>query len=139
MTTTPDVEPAEQSPSKPRMPSGLGAEGSKLWRSIIDAGYVLRPDEVRLLADAAKEADLIAAMEKELAFDAENNGSYQVTGSQKQPVAHGLVGELRMHRTTLAALLRQLHLPDLPGSKRFQERAQERSEIGRRAARARWS
>jgi hypothetical protein len=35
-----------------------------------------------------------------------------VKGSRGQPVAHPLLGELRMHRVVLRALVKQLSLPD---------------------------
>lgn len=40
------------------MPAKLGRAGRELWRSIIPT-YDLRPDEVRLLADACREADIV--------------------------------------------------------------------------------
>ena len=49
----------------PRMPTKLGASGKALWSSIIPA-YDLRPDELRILIDACREADLIARLQDAL-------------------------------------------------------------------------
>jgi hypothetical protein len=57
-----------------------------------------------------------------------------VRGSQGQDVINPLISELRQHRSTLAALLRQLKLPDDSASA-----AEARSTSARAAANARWS
>ena len=112
-------------------PAGLGTEGKKLWRGIAaDDKYELRADEVRVLEDAAREADLIAAMES-----ARKRPGFKliVRGSQGQDVINPLISELRQHRATLAALLRQLKLPD------ESDTPEARSTSARAAANARWS
>lgn len=115
----------------PRMPSKLGPAGRALWKSIIPA-YELRPDELRLLADACREADIIQRLEDELA-----NAPLMVKGSQGQLVASPLVSEVRQHRAVLASLLRALKLPDSPAT--AQRKAALISEQARLAARARWT
>jgi hypothetical protein len=87
-------------------PLNLSEQGSALWVSIADA-YELRPDELRVLGQACRELDLIAAMESEL-----DGSPLMSTGSMGQPVVHPLVSELRQHRTVLASLLRALKLPE---------------------------
>lgn len=87
-------------------PDGLDAAGSKMWESIAGK-YELRPDEIRILEDACREADLVDDLAGEAKF-----ADRIVKGSQGQPVINPLISELRQHRSTLASLLRQLHLPD---------------------------
>ena len=90
-------------------PENLGSKGSALWDSI-STKYELRPDELRILGEAARELDLIDKMESTLA-----GADLMTTGSMGQPVMHPMVSEVRQHRTVLAALLRSLKLPDDTG------------------------
>jgi hypothetical protein len=87
-------------------PKNLASAGAALWESIADA-YDLRPDELRLLADACREADLIDTMSTAL-----SRVDLMTLGSMGQPVVHPYVSEIRQHRTVLASLLRSLKLPD---------------------------
>lgn len=115
---------------KPRKPRGLAEAGEELWDSVADR-YSLRPDEVRMLVDACKEADIVARLETELA-----DAPLMVKGSMGQLVASPLVTEVRQHRAAVAMLLGKLKLPDNP-----QDDARKRavvSENARKAARARW-
>lgn len=110
-------------------PAGLTGRGAALWVDIASV-YVLRPDELRLLSDAAEEAELVDRLSTALV-----DADLVVRGSQGQPAASPLVTELRQHRACLASLLRQLHLPN--------EDADDltpalRSAAARSAARARW-
>jgi hypothetical protein len=109
------------------MPSGLGDAGRDLWSGICGK-YGLRADEARVLEDAAREADLIATLDAGMAGQ-----DLLVRGSQGQQVINPLISELRQHRSTLAALLRQLKLPDEAAD------AAARSNSARAAANARWS
>jgi hypothetical protein len=109
-------------------PAGLAAAGKKLWREIADS-YDLRADELRVLEDAAREADLVSVLDAGM-----KGASLLVRGSQGQEVINPLISELRQHRSTLASLLRQLKLPDDSA-----DAAGERSTSARAAANARWS
>jgi hypothetical protein len=110
-----------------KAPDGLLEPGRKLW-SEITSKYGLRADELRVLEDAAREADLIETLNAGMAGQ-----DLLVRGSQGQQVINPLISELRQHRSTLAALLRQLKLPDESAS------SEARSTAARAAANARWS
>lgn len=113
-----------------RKPAHLAVSGSRIWRGITDK-YDLRPDELRVLEDACREADLVDSIQTAL-----REGSLISTGSQGQPVINPLVPELRQHRATLATLMRQLKLPE-DGDE--EKAAGERSSAARAAANARWA
>lgn len=114
--------------AKVTAPRNLSAAGRKLWTKIT-TDYDLRTDELRVLEDACRESDLIDVLQAE-ARDAQ----LVVRGSQGQPVINPLISELRQHRSTLAALFRQLKLPDDPAGK-----PEDRSTQARAAANARWA
>lgn len=114
--------------SKPSPPKGLKPAGAALWRSIVGK-WDLRPDELRILREAAREVDLIDIMERELAGD-----KVMIAGSMGQRVVNPLITELRQHRATLAQLLRQLKLPDESGGEQ-----ETRSTQARAAANSRWA
>jgi len=109
-------------------PPGLKDAGVALWDDVT-AVYDLRADELRVLEAACFELDLIARLQA--AMDTDDLITF---GAQGQPVANPLVQELRQHRSTLRALLKQLSLPDQD------DRGQQsgRSEQARNAANARW-
>lgn len=109
-------------------PTGLQAKGRKLWDDIL-ADFDLRPEELRILEDACREADLIDRIEKEI-----QTSPLTAKGSQGQPVAAPLVTEIRQHRTTLARLLGQLKLT----SEGSAVAGMTTSEKARHAANARW-
>ncbi|MEY9489060.1 hypothetical protein RKD26_004854 [Streptomyces calvus] len=111
-------------------PEGLGPQGTCLWEEVSGA-FVLRVDELRVLADACREVDLIERLE-----DALRDAPLVVTGSQGQPVASPLVQELRQHRSLVARLLAALKLPDEEDQEQHDARA--RSSQARHAALARW-
>lgn len=111
-------------------PAHLGVEGQSLWSQIVES-YDLRPDEVRMLMDACREADLIERIEVE-----QRDAPLMVRGSQGQLVASPLTSELRQHRGTLATLLKALKLPDTDSQ--AQQKSDRDSEQARAAARARW-
>ncbi|MBF6315036.1 hypothetical protein [Nocardia farcinica] len=114
---------------KPAPPQGLRPGGRKLWTDVVGK-WELRPDELRVLREACREVDLIDALELALSKDA-----LMIPGSMGQRVVNPLVTELRQHRATLAALLRQLKLPDADGNEGEKEL---RSTAARAAANARW-
>lgn len=113
-----------------REPSGLGDAGKELWHSIVPQ-FSLRPDELRTLADACAEADIIDDLE-----NARRVSDLTTTGSMGQEVISPFISELRAHRTVLSGLLKSLKLPDSPTGA-AQKRAKT-SEQARAAARARW-
>lgn len=114
----------------PKPPVRLGSAGKALWSSIVPA-YELRPDELRILGDACREADLIERLHEELAVS-----DLTTKGSMGQEVASPYVSEIRQHRTVLANLLKTLKIPDSPAGA-ARKRAQT-SDAARAAARARW-
>ena len=117
------------SKSKLKAPSGLADSGSALWSSIADV-YELRADELRVLEDASREADLITTLN-----DGLRGEPLMVSGSMGQDVINPLISELRQHRATLASLLRQLKLPDDNEA----ASAGSRSAAARAAVNARWA
>jgi hypothetical protein len=116
--------------STPVKPANLGERGEQLWDSIIPA-YELRPDELSILTDACREADLIERLNAELA-----TSELTTKGSMGQEVASPFVSEIRQHRTVLAGLLAKLKIPDSPasGARKAAKTSADRSK----AARARW-
>lgn len=108
-------------------PKDLQPAGRKLWRAVADK-YQLRPDELRVLEDACREADLIDLITAGLVGE-----PLYMKGSMGQKVANPLFAEVRQHRATFASLMRQLALPDESG-----EVQSARSAGARKAANARW-
>lgn len=122
-------------PSTTKAPRGLKTAGRNMWRDITGQ-WDLRPDELRILGDACREADIIERLEKGL-----EEAPLTTFGSQGQEVIHPLFSEIRQHRSTLAALLRQLKLAEAEddvdtgvGS----DGPMSRQESAARAAKARW-
>lgn len=113
------------------VPKGLAPKGAgrKIWREVTSK-YQLRADELRVLEDACREADLVDRLEAAL-----EDAPLTVTGSMGQLVAHPLVQEVRQHRNVLAGLLAKLKLPDEDASG---SRADARATSARAAAMARW-
>ena len=110
-------------------PDGLDSAGTDLWSKIAGTGkYEFRADELRVLDDACRTADIIAKLEAELA-----KGELTVRGSQGQPVANPMLGELRQYRALLRGQLKSLNLPDEDG-----RASEDRSTKARNAANARW-
>ncbi|MBY6708472.1 hypothetical protein HQ308_16855 [Rhodococcus sp. BP-241] len=105
-------------------PADLEASGARMWEEIAGT-YMLRPDELRVLEDSCREADLIEDLRSE-----SRGAQMVVKGSMGQPVINPLISELRQHRACLAGLLRQLKLPD--------EDAPASTNPARKAAHARW-
>lgn len=125
--------------AKPYAPRGLNRAGRKLWQEIThdQEGWSLRPDELRVLEDAARMADRIDIMEN--ALSKLSDDQLLVKGSYGQPVIHPFIAEIRQARTTVAALLRQLRLAEddqegavIPGT------PMSRTDAARKAANARW-
>lgn len=110
-------------------PKNLGTAGLALWQKVTGQ-WTLRPDELRVLEDACREATLVDRIETELSDD-----DLMITGSQGQSVINPLVSEVRQHRATLSALLRQLKLTE-DGAVSEPE---PRSTQAREAAKSRWA
>jgi hypothetical protein len=137
----PAKKPATTKPAAPprrAAPEHLDAAGRRLWHDIADE-YLLRPDEYRILEDAAREADLV-----ELLADAQREQPLMITGSMGQQVLNPIIAEVRQHRAALSQLLTKLKLPDDPsgsageGADTGQPAGDERATKARAAANARW-
>lgn len=113
-----------------KMPAGLTGEGARLWNDI-SSKWELRPDELRILADACAEAELIDDLARAMVDQPK-----LVRGSQGQEVINPLISEQRQHRATLASLLKQLRLPDENGDEK--SNADRSSAAGRALVAARW-
>jgi hypothetical protein len=118
-------------------PANLGRSGTDLWLSVVNGEYELDPGQVRLLTDAAREADLIDRLQAEI----DAGAPFLVKGSMGQQVANPLIAEIRQHRATLKGLLSALHLgEDARRNRGFhaQRGTGTVSDAARRAARMRW-
>lgn len=100
-----------------------------MWVGVTDR-WELRPDELRVLEDACREATLVDKIEAALKSE-----ELVTDGSTGQVRAHPLLSEVRQHRVAMTSLLARLTLPDDEAEGR-QEAA--RSEHARSAAIARW-
>lgn len=109
-------------------PTSLNAAGRGLWDDV-QSGYVLRPDEERLLAAACRTLDEVARLERAL-----RGAPAVVPGSTGQDRANPLYGEVRAHRLALKQLLVAVGLDEEDVSA-----GASRSHAGRRLARQRWS
>lgn len=112
-----------------KTPGGLSAPGRQLWRAVT-AAYSLRPDELLLLEKVCRTADDVARIETAVVGE-----PLTTLGSTGQVRAHPLLAELRGMRVVLAALLRQLDLPDVAADGSWRSATSERK---RRAAESRW-
>jgi hypothetical protein len=119
--------------ARKRTPTGLQDAGKALWRDIVGT-YELRSDELRILEDTCREADLVARMQAEMD---EPGFQFIVSGSMGQKVIHTIVSEIRQHRAVIQRFLAGLKLPDEPAGSDA-DGAEERSSSARRAANARW-
>jgi hypothetical protein len=127
-----ELTPIEGSkPAIPRAPSGLKAEGKRLWRSILTAyDFEGCPEKLIVLENAARTADVVDRLQKVV----DEADELRVRGSQGQPVAAPEVSELRQYRAQLAVLIKGLMLPD----EDEQDGHLTKSQIGRLGAQARW-
>lgn len=110
-------------------PARLSVSARALWVGVTDR-WELRPDEMRILEDACREATLVDKIEAALkAADLVTDGS---TGQVR---AHPLLSEVRQHRVAMTSLLARLALPDDEAEGRHDA---ARAEHARAAAFARW-
>lgn len=112
--------------SKPEPPESLDTSGARLWRDVV-AKYDLRVDELAVLEAACKTADMISTLDDAWAALGK---PFVTSGSMGQDVIHPLIGERRQQQSALAALFRQLKLPDEGGAGANQQRG---------AAQSRWA
>lgn len=115
---------------KRRAPAGMGKRSLAFWHSVTDK-YELRTDEFRILEEACRTMTLIDRMERDL-----KNADLVAFGSQGQPVVHPLAEGIRQQRAMLAALFRQLGLPDEEGAGSMEL---PRSVMARKAGKSRWA
>jgi hypothetical protein len=114
-----------------RMPAGLESGGQRLWKGVTD-GRNLRPDHLRTLLDACREADLIDDLQAAM-----KGQPKIVLGSQRQQVINPLISEIRQHRATLISQLRNLELADSDTS--AQDARRKATQGARALADARWN
>jgi hypothetical protein len=112
-----------------KKPTGLKTPGSALWEQVTDA-YELAPDELPVLEHAARTADELARLQRELA-----SAPATVEGSTGQVRTHPLFAEVRAHRALLAKLVESLGLP-APEPEVGPSAASQRAS---HAAQARWA
>lgn len=90
---------------KPRMTSGLGPDGQKLWRAIVaEFDLSLEPHKVQILSQACRVADQIAELDEAAA-----EAPLTVRGSMGQPVISPFISEARVQRALLAQLLARMN------------------------------
>ena len=92
----------------PKAPVGLGKAGKAQW-STIAGSYKLRPDELTVLEDVCRTADMLTLL-TEAWVAAES--PMTTKGSKGQLVIHPLIAEMDKHRKSRAAFLKQLALPN---------------------------
>lgn len=110
------------------VPTKLGVKARKFWRETV-ANYDLSPHEALLLEAACREIDIVERLQKEL-----DGANLVVPGSMGQDTAHPLLTEVRMHRASFAAIVKQLALPDAEAD----EKPSPRTQRAQAAANARW-
>jgi hypothetical protein len=114
----------------PRVPRGLGKAGRALWVGVASRYSLRYGDELPLLEQAARVADLIEVLRTEQA-----DSSLTTRGSMGQLVAAPLLGELRQARAQLQSLLKTLGLPD----EAVQVGGGQKSPRHQRAVQTRWA
>ena len=110
------------------MPDGLGAAGSRLWRSIAD-DFELDGRERDVLERACRQADDVRKLEQVVALE-----GVTCAGSTGQLRVNPAVIEVRQGRSTVARLLGQLDLP----AEQQAEPASMAAARASRAAHGRW-
>ena len=110
---------------RPRVPSGTGAAGARLWKSVV-AGHELDEHELLLLREAARTADLLDEL---VALAAEAGPLLDGPGG---PRMHPALVEGRQQRIVLARLLAALRVPAVDEDRRPQRRGGARGVYGLR-------
>ena len=128
----------EDTTPPPEPPACLKDAGSRFWVDLFaEYEFPGSPEMVMLVEEAAKTADVVARLQRIV----DEAPMLRTRGSRGQDVAIPELDALRAFRAQFAALVRQL---DLPGREPEDEdddrqRPMTRSEVGRRAAAARWA
>ena len=116
--------------STPTTPKGTGPEGRRWLRALTAGGWEFRPDELRLVPEAARLLDELALMNARITTD-----GLMVEGSTGQLRAHPLLAEVRGSRQVLVRIISQLGLPDDE-----QETTRTPNQVrASKAAQARWA
>lgn len=113
--------------SNPEPPSALAVAGKSLWSDVVSK-YALRADELAILENACRAADMITRVE---AAWTEDGCPMYTKGSMGQLVEHPAPKGIRSWQTTMDASLARLKLPDDP--------AGEKPNQQRDAAQSRWA
>lgn len=133
-----DFRCMEDTTPPPEPPACLKDAGSRFWVDLFaEYEFPGSPEMVMLVEEAAKTADVVARLQRIV----DEAPMLRTRGSRGQDVAIPELDALRAFRAQFAALVRQL---DLPGREPEDEdddrqRPMTRSEVGRRAAAARWA
>ena len=112
-------------PAVPRSPTGLGATGRALWRSVL-AGFDLDQHELTLLREACRTADSLDALQARLDNDGVMSHSSQGTR------VHPALVELRQQRIAFARLLTALRVPADATPRRSSRRLRDHWRCGMR-------
>ncbi|HEX9227481.1 MAG TPA: hypothetical protein VF885_12635 [Arthrobacter sp.] len=120
---------------RPPAPKDLKAPGIALWKSIAHH-YPMRPDELKILRDACKAADMQSVLEEDIA-----STPLKTTGSMGQEVINGAIPEWRQYSNILCQLLMKLKLQSDNSDEEEMPRSRQsaaRKTSATVAARERW-
>lgn len=111
-----------------RAPVGLGKAGRQTWRQLLAAvapGWELDERDLLVVEHAARQADLIAQLEKAIADD-----GITVMGAAGQERLNAAVSALNVARGVLARLLAQVEIAP-PAAKTGHLSGRQRTELRR--------
>lgn len=111
-------------------PGDLAEAGSAFWSRVVGT-WELDADDLALLEQACFTMDELARL-----TEAARLAEPMTQGSKGQPVVNGIFQEVRLHRLTLARLLKELALTE--DEQEQDPAARFRSENARNAATSRW-
>ena len=109
-----------------RAPAGLQAAGRRVWRelhSAVATGWTLDERDLVVLTEAARQADLVAELERAIARD-----GVTVLGAAGQQRLHGAVTALTQARALLARLLAQVEI-EPPAAKTGHMNRRQRAQL----------